>query len=291
MKHEQIAFNTDGMPIRVTEEIRSLEQLSVVPLHMHDELEILLGVGGILEIKAGEECALLQEGEVAIVGRRVPHETRKCLPYTAYVLLQFRLEQTGSALSEGVRQYLSVITPRRERALLILPKADARTAEIYRLVMQIREENLNRSPACNYFIRGYLELLIGLLYREKLLSNPALRPDGVALQKLYPALEYIECHHDSEISLEQLCETVHLTPEYFCRLFKRSVGVSPIDYINRVRIFKAEKLLLSNHANVTEIALSLGFSSSSYFNRTFRRLTGMTPTEYRRIIYSQHKLM
>ncbi len=287
MEREQVSFNIDGLPVRITHEFQYHERLTVVPMHIHDELEILVGNTGRLEIDAHGERIEIGEGDAAIIGRRVPHLTRKLQPYTTAIMLQLRLE---SPILDAAPS-LSLLAPECEKSLTLLPAADPRAEKLGHLISCIRAESMERQESYRHFIRGHVSLLLGTLYRSGILSDPALRTDNTALEKLRPALAYIDGHYGSEITLGELSETVHLTPEYFCRLFKQATNLSPVEYINRVRIFKAEQLLLSTDATVTDIAFKVGFSQASYFNRIFHRYRGMTPSEYRKIIYSQNKLM
>ena len=78
---------------------------------------------------------------------------------------------------------------------------------------------------------------------------------------------------------------------YFCRLFKKATNTTPTEYINFVRIWKAENLLITTDDSVLEISMAVGFSSVSYFNRTFKRLKNTTPTAYRHILYAKNKLI
>lgn len=287
MKHEQISFNIDGLPVRVTEEIRANPKLTEIPLHMHDELEFLVGGNGKLQVDACGKQITLDKGDVAVIGQRVPHSTQKLVPYTTYVLLQLRPETSTSELAS----YLPLLATDGDRPLIRLDATDPCAKELCRLINEIRTENMERRTSYRYFIRSHIAQLLGTIYRNGILSDPALRIGNATLQRLHPALAYIDKHYDCEIGLADLAATVHLTPEYFCRLFKHATELSPIEYINRVRIFKSEQLLLSTDVTITEIAFKVGFSHVSYFNRTFRRYRGMTPSKYRKVIYSQAKLM
>ena len=71
--------------------------------------------------------------------------------------------------------------------------------------------------------------------------------------------------------------------QYFCRLFKSIVGTSPINYINFVRVSKAEKLL-KKETSLLKVANDMGFSSLSYFNRVFKKYKHYSPGEYKKII-------
>ena len=287
MRHEQIAFNVDGLPVRVTEEIHAHERLSEIPLHIHNELEILVGGDGELRVDACGEQVRLTDGDVAIIGQRIPHSTKKCLPYTTYLLLQLR---PAPSAPDGLTE-LALLTASADRPLIRLDKTDPCAAEICRLVGAIRAEKMEKQTSHRHFIRGYVSLLLGTLYRNGILKDPSHQVDNSALERLRPALSYINEAYGSEIPLADLSAAVHLTPEYFCRAFKHATGLSPVEYINRVRVIKSEQLLRESDATVTEIALSVGFSQASYFNRVFRRYKGMTPGEYRKVIYSQNKLM
>lgn len=70
---------------------------------------------------------------------------------------------------------------------------------------------------------------------------------------------------------------------YFCRLFKKAVKTSFINYLNYIKIRHAEQLLCSTEKTITETAFETGFSSASYFTETFRKINLLSPTEYKRM--------
>ncbi len=84
------------------------------------------------------------------------------------------------------------------------------------------------------------------------------------------------------ISVDQLAHEADLSPEHYIRLFCKVIGVTPMLYINHKRIEKAQLLLLTTESSVKEVAQTLGFTDNSYFVRVFKRVTGITPSEYRR---------
>jgi AraC family transcriptional regulator len=94
--------------------------------------------------------------------------------------------------------------------------------------------------------------------------------------------QYIEEHLADEISLSFLARLVQLSPFHFSRAFKDSFGMPPHRYLTSRRIEHAKALLAERKLSVTEIGLGVGFSETSSFTSVFRKLTGETPTEYRR---------
>ena len=104
---------------------------------------------------------------------------------------------------------------------------------------------------------------------------------GMAQWKLRRALDYIEENIDRDIGLEELSKTIDMSPHYFCRAFRKSVGMPPYRYLISRRIERSKELLVSTDKDVTEIALKVGFSSHSHFSTAFRRAVGHAPSTYR----------
>ena len=94
--------------------------------------------------------------------------------------------------------------------------------------------------------------------------------------------EYIESNYTEHITNQSLAKHFGFVPSYISRIFKNYKGVSPCDYLTQVRIQNAQRMIReSRDVNFQEIALSLGFSDSSYFSKLFKKQVGLTPSEYR----------
>lgn len=103
-------------------------------------------------------------------------------------------------------------------------------------------------------------------------------------QKLLERIDaYIQANcYDNNFSLVSLADHMNLTPTYLSSFFKEKMGENLVDRIARLRMTKAKELLLTTSANVSEIALQVGYASSGTFIRGFKKLEGVTPTQYRR---------
>ena len=84
-----------------------------------------------------------------------------------------------------------------------------------------------------------------------------------------------------EISVETLAELVELSPFHFSRVFKQATGMSPLQFVKRERITRAQQLIRETSRSLIEVALEVGYTSPSHFAKVFRRVTGVTPTEFR----------
>lgn len=95
--------------------------------------------------------------------------------------------------------------------------------------------------------------------------------------------EYIENNIDKKIGIEEMAEVMHLSPNYFIRLFRNQFGVTPMKYLAEQRIKLACRLLIDKSYTIRDIALKTGFSTVYYFDRIFKNYTGYTPSQYRMI--------
>jgi AraC family transcriptional regulator len=114
-------------------------------------------------------------------------------------------------------------------------------------------------------------------------GGPALHGSGPQLPaySLRRVVEYIEAHRERTIRLVDLSALVHMSPYHFSRLFTRTVGMPPHQFIVQCRIEAARMRLTTENAPIAAIARSVGFRTPSHFATTFRRLIGMTPSAYR----------
>lgn len=95
------------------------------------------------------------------------------------------------------------------------------------------------------------------------------------------AKKYITERFNERISLDEAAHAVNSSTRHFCKVFKEATGITFTDYLARVRVEKAKHLLQNPHLRVSEIAFETGFESISQFNRSFKRVAGMSPTQFR----------
>ncbi len=104
------------------------------------------------------------------------------------------------------------------------------------------------------------------------------------LQKVY---HYIEVNYQNEIDVNAVAKFCNLTTAAFCRYFKKSTHYTFTDFLNQFRINQSKKLLLQ-HKNVTEACYESGFANISYFNKTFRKVTGENPSAFKKKHLTSH---
>ncbi len=108
-------------------------------------------------------------------------------------------------------------------------------------------------------------------------------------QEIMDALDYINRHLNEVITLDEVSDHVFLSGYYFSKLFKKEVGQNFVDYVNEKKINRSKILLQDSTWSIDSIAHSLGFSQSSYFSKLFKKVTQMSPREYRQMIQEETK--
>lgn len=127
-------------------------------------------------------------------------------------------------------------------------------------------------------------------------SEISVKTEKLVHQKIYShnhkiiqnAVAYVQENYQRDISMEEAAERVHLSKWYFSKMFKKEMGMNYSEYITKLRIDKAQELMnqepsIKNY----EMAEQVGYTDVRYFSQLFRKITGMTPSEYRSVLYEK----
>lgn len=112
-------------------------------------------------------------------------------------------------------------------------------------------------------------------------ARAAGRPSCLPAWRLRRIVDHIEAHLDREIRIADLAGAVGVSAGYLHRAFRQSVGQTPLAFVNERRVRRAQRIIESESVSMIEIALRIGFQSPSHFTRTFRAVTGLSPSRYR----------
>lgn len=130
-------------------------------------------------------------------------------------------------------------------------------------------------------IRACLMEIFAILTTRRLFSQTE-TSDNHQVETIKKAITYIREHYQEKIYIRDLASLVGLNEQYFCRFFRKALGLSPIKYLNEYRIRQAKHLLKDSDLPVTEVCLDCGYNNMGNFLREFRRYTNTTPLQYRK---------
>jgi AraC-like DNA-binding protein len=249
------------------------------PRHHHPELELTLIVAGNGVRLVGDAMAYYGPGDLVLLGPNLPHVWHSAEPReprgSHSVVLQF-----PASLFEGALFDTPELGPVRRMlhaaafGLSFGPRASSTIAPELRRVVDL-------APA-----RRLLQLLhilesLATTEDQHTIASPGYRPNDSELAlptRIDRVCRYVlERYASEEIRLADVAAIAHMSPEAFCRTFKRSTGRSLIEFVNELRVGRARRLLLEGELSISEVCYESGYANLSHFNRQFLRRTGMTP--------------
>lgn len=156
-----------------------------------------------------------------------------------------------------------------------LPASDPHTYDNSKTLFHNILQRKMRSDELKMESRGLIYQLFSR-FLQKATAKSAFRDERITR-----AIHYIMNHLSDPINLKTLAAEACVSPEYLIRLFKNTTGTTPVQYITRKRIEKAQHLLSTTNIPIKHISYSLGFNDSGYFLYVFKRALGVTPLKYR----------
>jgi AraC-like DNA-binding protein len=292
-KNEKERFQDLAWMLNVTESRQPLSETSPVWVrsgtvtdhperHPYCEISILLqGGSGISMI--GKEQVRRGVGELLLLGPGLPHwgemEESRVRFITVY-FLPWVLVEMGPG-SDGVRilRRFTAQQPAAHRVVRLPPKY---RAEFRRRFEEMFQEFAQPGFGREVRLRTLLmEMLVRLLRWEQVLGRNI--GDGeleIDWQPILKALEYLRDNFTEPIYAQKMARTIGVSESRLMHLFRQSLGISWVKYLQGYRIHRAAALLTEGRYNVTEAALMVGFDSFSHFNVTFRSFMGVSPKDY-----------
>jgi AraC-like DNA-binding protein len=255
-------------------------------LHQHPQLQLTVILEGKGQFLSGDYVGRFQAGDLFFLGENVPHVFRSDPEYfeekeklsAAGNTIFFDFAALGTALGElEDLQALRKFKDFSGLCFQVFGEPKSRILEIF--------EGFSRSLG---LVRFQLAIqLLSILDQAGDSLVPLNRPtlirglserDGKRMDQV---MQFLLENRFRQVSLEEASEKANLSKEAFCRFFKLRTRKTFTQYLQHLRINEAQKLLQETDLGVSEIAFRVGFENLSYFNRSFKSITGKTPREFR----------
>lgn len=280
---EQYSHETDGIPYSLhCTNIPKKVELALY-LHWHHEVEFFYVDRGTLLFSIEDEILRLSAGDALFIPSHLLHQAtvpdgNGCHYYAC--VFSTELLTHSLHFSEGTDYVNPFYFAGMRNYIAIQPHLSWYSIAIMQ-IQTLMNYYHNTTAHDGILVIGTLMHLWHTLYTHHFsqLDLPEHRRSTVSHIK--KSLHYIHHHYEESITLVQLAQVSALSPGYYCKLFKELYGLTPFDYLNRYRVRQACEKLTNSHLSTLDILYACGFNNASYFNRQFRKYTGMTPRQYR----------
>ncbi len=256
---------------------------SIVPLHWHDEMEIVYikkGTGTIMvdlesyQVSAGT-LALILPGQLHSISQHENHSMEyENIIFHPNILLS---KQTDECAKD---YFLPLFSNAVSIPTLITPSLK-NYKEIASCIDGADEICKTYPKAYQFALKSQLFQFFYLLF-STCADTTHLQKKRRSLDKMKQIIKYIECNYMEKITIADISDEIGLSQSHFMKYFKNTMGTSFIDYLNEYRLTMASRLLLASDSSILDIASEVGFENLSYFNRLFKKRFGTTPSNYRK---------
>lgn len=240
--------------------------------HRHVHCEVSLVKSGSCTIQVEDKNFRFQKNEVMFIPSGVLHSFWAEVPQgVEFTVIQFL------PFEEDFFHHLVNHHPIGRFTL-----SDLSVSVFLELFHKLQREIASEFPFAEVQCRALVEEIAVFLLRSNSFSlSPNLSPQQRKIVE--SALRLMHEHSHDITHVKEVAQAYGLSPQYFRRLFKHHVGVSPKQYLTTLKIQRSKCLLLHEEQSVTEIAMGLGFGSTQQFSKVFRKITGLSPSIWRKM--------
>ncbi|MGA2408588.1 MAG: AraC family transcriptional regulator [Bacteroidales bacterium] len=253
--------------------------------HYHNNYEISFITEGTGKRIVADSIVEFQPGDLVFLGRNLPHvwiaDKNSWTPSNRFlemVFLQFTSEVLGQQiLSLPEFENIDRAITLSERGIQIVGQT---LNEVSEIMLQL--PYLNSFDRILYFFK-----LMDKIGKSKtniqLASKKYLKMRFTPINKRIATIhDYLMNNYREDIDLEKLADLVNMAKGSLCRFFKMHIGMTVFDYLNQIKVDFACKLLMDPDLSIMEVGFDSGFNNISHFNKQFRKITRLAPSEYRK---------
>lgn len=259
--------------------------------HKHQFIEVVYVISGkAVHLIGGNEYPV-EKGNIIVINYGVPHaftmDNKTDEPFLTYDLLFtpdfFDLSgidsnDFGSLASSYLFHSLFPESFSAENSLNLIK---SNSGEFHEIFKKVYREYRAREKGFMNIIRASLIELITKIFREIDVNSNA-RATDKQQQLVEKAISYLMENYNEHINLDNIVSDIFLSKNYFRQVFKNTTGISITSFIQKMRVEEACRLLRNTDRSISDISFECGFNDTKYFYNTFKKITGLTPGDFRK---------
>ena len=261
------------------------ENFPLVPMHWHEEIEIIYIESGECDIKIDLNTYKAKANSLYILKPLCIHSIKGNLsnPATFYSFV-FNMNMLQSALTDGCSiKYIAPILSNEVEFQTLIDSKSKGFDKIIDTFFNIFNCFKNKEDCYELEIKSLIYHLFYLLNKYNLVKSISTSHSLSvnATSKIKKILQYITDNYSNQITISDVANVSGFSEYHFMKCFKKHIGMTCIEYINAYRLGKAAELLLDTDMSIMDVSLEVGFNNVSYFNKLFKSKFSVTPKEFR----------
>ena len=258
--------------------------------HQHDFVELILILSGTGVHCIGKNNVTHQRGDICVIPRGIRHRYQQVSDDFSLINILFNPEKLPISELDAVQipSFKPMLFGRpadKKASHLAFHVAEDEFQFLEILTLSLVREHDEYLPGTSFISLGIFMTLIGKLSRLYSLEQHSSTFNYDPISKI---IAYINKNYHNNISIASLCKLGSMSKSSLMRNFKNATGISPLQYLLRLRLNEAALLLCSTEKSLCEIAATVGFSDINYCGRQFKRILGLSPVLYRKKYRGQY---
>jgi len=275
IEEHELALNEPHLPLSAF-----ISECSKVDYHWHKFIELLYLYKGEATLRIDNELYNIKKGDFLLVNYAESHGVEEGKD-SSFLVIQFKPALVNPNISSLYEAKFFARFLQKELSYVKLISLKDEN-ELLNLLQESCEDFIAKTPGYQLNIKGNIYKIFATLIREQHITVPTSEKMGTGdVKQLVEVIKYVEANYKEKITDQTASRIAYMSYYHFCRVFKMATGRTFVEYLNFVRLMEADKLIVNTKRSISEIALEVGFSSSAYFNRLFKKERGITPLAYR----------
>lgn len=276
-----LGYNKPDAPIHISHRKRNIKD-AMPKYHSHDDhYEIFYLINGKRKYFIKDKTYFVNPGDLVFINKGDLHRTFNVDDYEHERLL---INFTNEFLKCEQDSYISLLQSIFSQTLIIqlnFHEKQEFESILYSMIKEIEKGDEGHELYLKALLIQLLILSVRYLNRNSAGTQESI---GNVYNKVTDIIQYINKHYDAaDLSLQSIADVFFISPYYLSRIFKIATGFTFTEFLNHIRIQKAQHILRESDMKVIDIAGKVGFNSLTHFGRVFKRNTQYTPSAYRKV--------
>ncbi|WP_052702953.1 helix-turn-helix transcriptional regulator [Paenibacillus beijingensis] len=267
-----------------------------MPFEWHEPLEIFYVKSGRGQFYIDDKVYVFEPDDLFVIGNRELHKSQLIdhEPFEVLVIM-FDPELAKAVQVEDGMDPLSLFYERDVGFSHCLKVREPLRSKLSFAFERLQEEHEGGTDSYSRrTIVSHLQWLLVELNRAYRGNTPYIRLDNHSKVHFKPvvagAMEFINEHYNEDLHLDRIAGYLGVNPSYLSRVFKQNSGFSLVEFITFKRVWRAKEMLLYTNRKVTDIAYEIGYNNVTHFQWTFKKMFGVSPSQYRKLPRGYYRL-